>query len=565
MSQFIRYPSQTSGGGSSGSQTGVAYSVQYSSTITSDQGATIGSFTFYTQPATATLPGLVSSNAQTFAGIKTFGSSPVLASVTASSPLRTGASGDISVGSISLTNEVSGLLPRANGGTGSDGSSLTVGSVTLTSSSGGQAYALALPGSVSSGTTYLSLNGLGQTSWVSISSGGAAMTNGRMALWSVNLAGFQTIAGANAITVGVASNNISGVAALSMDSAQTIAAGTTAAPAYGLVDTQLGIYRSALNVLSVTSSGTQTLSVSNRGTTIIVGSLTASYLAVSSPVRTDATGAFTVGSITSNEVSGTFVQGNIPTTLNIGSITFSQTAGGATYPLTWPSAQGGTNTVPSNNGSGALSWTSVLTNPTSSLTIGSATISQQAGGAAYNFNLPISQGSSSSSVLTNNGAGNLSWVRIGEVVAVNSDIKTANATDNWHQLTGNSLNLTSGIWILSGAVRFGNNGGSPGYTDVSGGWYAANGGDNSTTPLTLGSASGLSVMSGYYPGTGGASGSNGGLPSGPAPGAGASSITIQTVYVRVTGTATVYAVSYSTQATSANSRITTYASAIRIA
>ncbi len=71
---YLQYP-QSGGGGSAstGSQTGVPYVVgPLGGAASNAQGGTIGSFTFYQQVATATFPGLVSSAAQTFAGIKTF-------------------------------------------------------------------------------------------------------------------------------------------------------------------------------------------------------------------------------------------------------------------------------------------------------------------------------------------------------------------------------------------------------------------------------------------------------------------------------------------------------------
>lgn len=50
----------------------------------------------------------------------------------------------------------------------------------------------------------------------------------------------------------------------------------------------------------------------------------------------------------------------------IGSISVSQSAGGAAYTLQMPLAQGGASTVLQNNGAGSLSWAAALTNPMTS-------------------------------------------------------------------------------------------------------------------------------------------------------------------------------------------------------
>lgn len=109
---YIQYPQNAGGSGNTGSQTGVAYSVNLDGAAKSSQGGVIGSFTFYQQSADQTFPGLVSSAAQTFSGVKTFNSQPVLAGL-GSAPLRV-ASDVVITGSISLTNEVSGRLPEDN-------------------------------------------------------------------------------------------------------------------------------------------------------------------------------------------------------------------------------------------------------------------------------------------------------------------------------------------------------------------------------------------------------------------------------------------------------------------
>lgn len=79
------------------------------------QGAVIGSNQLFMQSATPLLPGIISSNNQSFAGVKTFFQRPVL-SDSGTAPLLVSSS-SVTTGSITLTSQVSGVLPLANGGT----------------------------------------------------------------------------------------------------------------------------------------------------------------------------------------------------------------------------------------------------------------------------------------------------------------------------------------------------------------------------------------------------------------------------------------------------------------
>lgn len=82
-------------------------------------GAVIGSSSLYLQSASATNPGLVSSAAQTFAGVKTLSSAPIFSSLTASTNVRLSSTGALSNGSVSLSNEVTGSLSLVSNTTGS--------------------------------------------------------------------------------------------------------------------------------------------------------------------------------------------------------------------------------------------------------------------------------------------------------------------------------------------------------------------------------------------------------------------------------------------------------------
>lgn len=96
----------TGGGGGGGGVTTVG---SFSGSAQTD-GASISSTTITFGPASATLPGMVSTVAQTWAGVKTISSAPVLSALTANKPVFTD-SGK------ALTS--TGTVPVANGGTNS--------------------------------------------------------------------------------------------------------------------------------------------------------------------------------------------------------------------------------------------------------------------------------------------------------------------------------------------------------------------------------------------------------------------------------------------------------------
>lgn len=86
----------------------------------SANGAVIDVQDLVMQTADATFPGLVSTGAQSFSGQKTFLSAPILDSLTATRPLKIDGSKIVTASQINLasTNDVTGILPIANGGTG---------------------------------------------------------------------------------------------------------------------------------------------------------------------------------------------------------------------------------------------------------------------------------------------------------------------------------------------------------------------------------------------------------------------------------------------------------------
>lgn len=108
---FVSYPS-LSGSGGGGGLSSISFSIGVLDGGTINQnGASVSSNSIFLQSFTATFPGLVNSASQTFGGVKTFSSAPNFSSLTASAILRLDGSKNVIVGSVSLTNDVTGNLP----------------------------------------------------------------------------------------------------------------------------------------------------------------------------------------------------------------------------------------------------------------------------------------------------------------------------------------------------------------------------------------------------------------------------------------------------------------------
>ena len=109
------------GGGitSLGGQTGAIQTFSVSTTGTDFLVASSGdNHEFRLPDASATARGVITTAAQTIAGVKTLTSSPILDSLSASLPLKINGSKAIISALIDLTTDVTGILPIANGGTG---------------------------------------------------------------------------------------------------------------------------------------------------------------------------------------------------------------------------------------------------------------------------------------------------------------------------------------------------------------------------------------------------------------------------------------------------------------
>lgn len=135
---------------------------------------------------------------------------------------------------------------------------------------------------------------------------------------------------------------------------------------------------------------------------------------------------------------------------------------------------------------------------------------------------------------------------VGQYFSQVSSIKTPVATSQWHALSGNSVTLTAGIWLLNGACVFNSSGTSPTYAYMIGQWSIANGADSGTQPTALTTDAGLPTSL---------------FDTSPVNSAHAS---MPAVRKTITSPLTVYLVTYAVMTTAANARISTYIYAQRI-
>lgn len=93
---------------------------------------------------------------------------------------------------------------------------------------------------------------------------------------------------------------------------------------------------------------------------------------------------------------------------------------------------------------------------------------------------------STGDVLTVSSSAVPTWTSVPTVsfLAATSSAKTPGGSGQYLQMTGNSVALTVGDWMLTGKVLF-NNAGASSYTETDISWTAANGADSGSTPAAL--------------------------------------------------------------------------------
>lgn len=317
-----------------GSVTGSPYLVgPFNSAASNVNGATIGSSSLYMQGATATAPGLVSSASQTFAGSKTF-TSPVLVP-----------NGSVTVPSVAFSVETNTGIYYI----------------------GTSSFALAV-----SGVQAMNLSTSSAGAFGNVGMGGAASTSPLFPLvvQRTQDGGFLTQALSNISSVAGSGGRLQALVDNGVNSAEVIATSVnTAAP-----DVYAGgraVFRSAgnmtgINFLNGATDGTTKFYVGGNGT---VGEVSA-----------------TVGS------GGLYAKTMLAAPIHrVGSVSMTSSTSGASYPVAWPGAQGGANTVPVNDGAGNISWQSALSNP---MTTGGDIIVSSGSGVATRLALTGSTGMS---------------------------------------------------------------------------------------------------------------------------------------------------------------------------
>lgn len=136
-----------------------------------------------------------------------------------------------------------------------------------------------------------------------------------------------------------------------------------------------------------------------------------------------------------------------------------------------------------------------------------------------------------------------------EYLSATSATKTPVASGDWFQMTGNSVPLTAGTWVLHGLINY-SRAASPVYTAAIGKWAAANGADSGVEPANL------SIQAGSQ--------ANGRVQWIESPGVPDFDMVMSSVRVTVTQDTDVYLVPYAAMTTPANARVVTHIYAERI-
>lgn len=308
-----------------------------------------------------------------------------------------------SFGPISLSTYGSGALPVINGGTGL--SSFTGGKVLTGGASGIQESSIGIVGSsflqVPDGTAK-------QPSYAFINEASSGWYRNGTGDISLSVLGVPTIdvlfiaSGLVNIGFGASANALASVPfTFNRTSNQTVfysfgnaSNGTAAACVFQIADGPSSNYTTIENWAQLTGSylaGGSAVFASPNQTQLNIGAEQAgSYIAFNVGGRTLATerarmhtSDFTLNAGVQFKMTGSSVSGGV--------VSFSTSNSSASYALVWPQAQGGVNTVPTNDGSGNLSWStpsgSVLTVASKTATYSATTADQVLLVSSSNFSV----------------------------------------------------------------------------------------------------------------------------------------------------------------------------------
>lgn len=439
---YVTYP-QGGGGGTTGSQVGVPYIIgPLDGAAASANGGVIGSNAFYFQTATTVNPGLVSSGNQTFAGVKTFNVAPQFSSLSPSAPLKTDGSSNVTVGSISLTADVTGQLPitqtsgsvsLVNKVTGNLPLSQTSGSISLTNQVSGNLPLSQTQGSLSLVNQVVGNLPLSQTSGsislvnqvsgnlpISQTSGSVSLVNqvvGNLPLsqtsGSISLTnqvvGTLLTDSPSVFSIGTASN-ASGRRPFNIYAEKGVYVGnypSSASSAHMVLSSNLGIGPNPSLIMY--SGGAQGYQLTTDGSTVFfanTGQATRVFIVSDHYFHgTDVTTGLNY--ITGSSTALTLRK--IPLTLSgstsSGGISHIADDNSTSYTVQWPTSQGSASWTLQNNGVGSLSWVSSLSNPMRN--VGDMIVGGATGAPAQ-----LSVGSSTMGyVLSQNGVPTPSWSR----------------------------------------------------------------------------------------------------------------------------------------------------------
>jgi hypothetical protein len=141
---------------------------------------------------------------------------------------------------------------------------------------------------------------------------------------------------------------------------------------------------------------------------------------------------------------------------------------------------------------------------------------------------------------------------------VSTGVKTPAGNDHWHAQTSNSFTLQPGVWRIDISAFFNNGGTTPAYTFVGANLFAANGTDSGSLPAALSTVSNLTIRSSTFAGNNTA----------------VSLASAATAIHFITGgyyivectavSGTIHLVTYSTQTTAANARVSAAATITRM-
>jgi hypothetical protein len=143
-----------------------------------------------------------------------------------------------------------------------------------------------------------------------------------------------------------------------------------------------------------------------------------------------------------------------------------------------------------------------------------------------------------------------------QILTATSTAKTPTASNNWNDMTNNSIVLTPGTWELVAGVQNVDTGGASGISYVIISIFGSDGADSASTPTLLSATSNLTVNSAMQ--------ADGFLYGAHTGGASVRANSVAHVIVTVSASVTVYAVPLATVTTAANCRLTTVMTARRI-